>query len=204
MFKNVLIFFSTLFFFSSLSFEINSLTKDQLLKTKQKFNTVNSLISKHRIKRSKINIEKYKKSRQVFNEIKKKNWNEAKKLAKNNEVLIKIIDWHFIHQNNNPKFFSKTDNFIRKNPNWPQEKFFRKKIELFIDSNLKNKQIIDFFEQNPPLTTKGAVNYLDALKNKNGLENVKNFARKTWVEKKFTKTQSRDFYKRYKIFTSRT
>ena len=100
MFKNVLIFFSTLFFFSSLSFEINSLTKDQLLKTKQKFNTVNSLISKHRIKRSKINIEKYKKSRQVFNEIKKKNWNEAKKLAKNNEVLIKIIDWHFIHQNN--------------------------------------------------------------------------------------------------------
>ena len=69
MFKNVLIFFSTLFFFSSLSFEINSLTKDQLLKTKQKFNTVNSLISKHRIKRSKINIEKYKKSRQVFNEI---------------------------------------------------------------------------------------------------------------------------------------
>jgi len=198
MFKNVLIFFSTLFFFSSLSFEINSLTKDQLLKTKQKFNTVNSLISKHRIKRSKINIEKYKKSRQVFNEIKKKNWNEAKKLAKNNEVLIKIIDWHFIHQNNNPKFFSKTDNFIRKNPNWPQEKFFRKKIELFIDSNLKNKQIIDFFEQNPPLTTKGAVNYLDALKNKNGLENVKNLARKTWVEKKFTKTQSRDFYKRYK------
>ena len=127
MFKNVLIFFSTLFFFSSLSFEINSLTKDQLLKTKQKFNTVNSLISKHRIKRSKINIEKYKKSRQVFNEIKKKHWNEAKKLAKNNEVLIKIIDWHFIHQNNNPKFFSLAGKYLDEfsfKLEWCLKKFF--------------------------------------------------------------------------------
>ena len=198
MFKNVLIFFSTLFFFFSSSFELKSLTRDQVSKIKQKVNIVNSIVTKSRIKKSKFNIEKYKKSKIVFNAIKKKEWDKANKLAKNNEVLKKIIDWHFLNQNNNSKFFLKTNNFIIENPDWPQKKFFRKKMELFIDSNLSNKETIQFFEQNPPLTTKGAVNYVDALRKENGLESVKNIARKTWIERKFTKRQSKDFYKRYK------
>ena len=196
--KNVLIFFSTLFFFFSSSFELNSLTKVQVFKIKQKVSIVNSNLTKARSKKSKLNIEKYKKSKIVFDAIKKENWKEAKKLARNNEVLIKIIDWNFLYQNNNPKFFLKTNNFIKDNPNWPKRIFLRKKMELFIDSNLNNKKIIEFFEQYPPLTTKGAVNYVDALRKENGLENVKNIARKTWVERKFTKSQSKDFYKKYK------
>jgi len=198
MFRIVLIFFSTLFFFFSLSFELNSLTRNQVLKIKQKTIVVNSVVTKARSKKFKLNIEKYKKSKKVFNVIKRNNWNEAKKLAKNDGILIKIIDWHFLYQNNNPKFFLKTTNFVKENPNWPQKNFFIKKIELFIDKNLSNKKIIQFFEENPPLTTKGAVNYVDALREENGLESVKNIARKTWIEKKFTKRQSKDFYKRYK------
>ena len=112
MFKNVLIFFSALFFFFSSSFELQSLTRDQVLKIKQKVNIVNSIVTKSRIKKSKFNIDKYKESKIVFNAIKKKEWNKANKLAKNNEVLKKIIDWHFLKQNNKPKFFSKINNFI--------------------------------------------------------------------------------------------
>ena len=198
MFKNVLIFFSTLFFFFSPSLELNSLTRDQILKIKKKVGVINSVVIKNRSKQLKLNIEKYKKSKIVFTAIKKENWNHAKKLARNDEVLKKIVNWHFLYQNNNPKFFLKTKNFIEKNPNWPQKRFFRKKIELFIDSNLNNKKIIQFFEENPPLTTKGAVNYVDALRKENGLESVENIARKTWIERKFTKRQSKDFYKKYK------
>ena len=197
MFKNVLLFFSILLFFFSTS-ELKSLTKNQVLEIKQKVNIVNSIVTKSRIKKSKFNIEKYKKSKVVFNAIKKKRWNEANKLAKNNEVLIKIVDWHFLKQNNSSKFFSKTNNFIKENPDWPQKKLFRKKIELFIDNNLSNKEIIRFFEENPPLSTKGAVNYIDALRKENGMDSVKDIARKTWIERKFTKRQSKDFYKKYK------
>ena len=197
MFKNVLIFFSISLFFFSTS-ELKSLTKNQVLEIKQKVNIVNSIVTKSRIKKSKFNIEKYKKSKVVFNAIKKKRWNEANKLAKNNEVLIKIVDWHFLKQNNSSKFFSKTNNFIKENPDWPQKKLFRKKIELFIDNNLSNKEIIRFFEENPPLSTKGAVNYIDALRKENGMDSVKDIARKTWIERKFTKRQSKDFYKKYK------
>ena len=198
MFKNVLIFFSALFFFFTPSLELNSLTRDQILKIQKKVGVINSVVIKNRSKQLKLNIEKYKKSKIVFNAIKKEDWNHAKKLAGNDEVLKKIVDWHFLYQNNNPKFFLKTKNFIEKNPNWPQKRFFRKKIELFIDSNLNNKKIIQFFEENPPLTTKGAVNYVDSLRKENGLESVENIARKTWIERKFTKRQSKDFYKKYK------
>ena len=125
--KNVLIFFSTLFFFFSSSFELNSLTKDQVFKIKQKVSIVNSNLTKARSKKSKLNIEKYKKSKIVFDAIKKENWNKANKLAKNDKILKKIIDWHFLYQNNNRKFFLKTNNFIKENPNWPKRIFLRKK-----------------------------------------------------------------------------
>ena len=69
---------------------------------------------------------------------------------------------------------------------------------MFIDNNLSNTEIIRFFEENPPLSKKGAVNYVDALRKENGMDSVKDIARKTWIERKFTKRQSKDFYKKYK------
>ena len=198
MFKIVLIFFSTIFFFFSYSSGINSLTKNQVIKIKQQVNFIDPLVNKARSKESKLNKEKYKKSKVIFNSIKKKNWSEANKLAKNNEVLKKIVDWHFLNQNNNSKYFNRTKKFVEENPDWPQKKQLKRKMELFINKNLNNKEIIKYFETYPPITTKGAVNYVDALKKEKGLENVKNLIRKTWIERKFTRSQSKDFYKRYK------
>ena len=198
MFKIVLIFFSTIFFFFSYSAGINSLTKNQVIKIKQQVNFIDPLVNKARSKESKLNKEKYKKSKVIFNSIKKKNWSEANKLAKNNEVLKKIVDWHFLNQNNNSKYFNRTKKFVEENPDWPQKKQLRRKMELFINKNLNNKENIKYFETYPPITTKGAVNYVDALKKEKGLENVKNLIRKTWIERKFTRSQSKDFYKRYK------
>ena len=100
MLKNVLIFFSTLFFFFSISLELNSLTRDQLLKIKQKVSVINSIVTKVRSKRFKLNLEKYKKSKIVFDAINKKEWNKATKLSKNDGILRKIVAWHFLYENN--------------------------------------------------------------------------------------------------------
>ena len=202
MFRNVLIFLSSIFFFFFYCLELNSLTKKQVLEIKQKVNIVNSILTKARSDESKLNLEKYKESKIVFNAIKKKDWKQANKLAKNDEVLKKIVLWHFLYQNNDPNHFTQTRSFINKNQNWPERKLFRKKIEMFIDSNFNNKKIISYFEKNPPLTTKGAVNYVDALRKENGIENVRKIAKKTWINRNFTKRQSKDFYKRYKKILS--
>ena len=103
-----------------------------------------------------------------------------------------------MNQNKSPKFFQKTNSFIKENPNWPKITFLRKKNELFIGSNWNNNQIINLFDATPPLTTKGAVNYVDALRKKNGINSVIKLANDTWINKNFTKHQSKDFYKKYK------
>ena len=197
MFNNVLLFFCLVFFFSFTS-KVNSFTKKEILSIKQKVSINNSIITNARTNKSKFNLNKYQDSKIIFEAIKKEEWNRASKLAKNNEVYKKIVEWYFLYQNQHPKHLLKTNSFLEKNPNWPKRLFFRKKIELFIDRNWQNKKIIDFFESNPPLTTKGAVNYIDALNKENGINSVKNLAKKTWIERKFTKRQSKDFYKRYK------
>ena len=69
---------------------------------------------------------------------------------------------------------------------------------MFIGSKWNNNKIINYFDLYPPLTTKGAVNYVDALRKKNGINNVKNLASEIWIERNFSKTQSKDFYRKYK------
>ena len=122
-------------------------------------------------------------------------YKDISKLAK---ALEKLVDWYFLNQNKSPKFFQKTNNFIKENPNWPKITFLRKKNELFVGSNWNNSKIINLFDATPPLTTKGAVNYVDALRKKNGINSVIKLANDTWINKNFTKHQSKDFYKKYK------
>ena len=83
MFINFFIFLLFIFFFFFYCLELNSLTKKQVLEIKQKVNIVNSILTKARSDKSKLNLEKYKESKIVFNAIKKKDWKQANKLAKN-------------------------------------------------------------------------------------------------------------------------
>ncbi len=197
MFKNVLIFFSIIFFFLSFQNESKGLTSKQVSIIKQKVIVTNILISKVRTEKNKIKSKKFQESKIIFDLIKEKKWDKATKAAKNNIVLKKIIEWHYLSQNNNNNFF-RTKKFIEKNINWPNENFFKKKMELVIERNFNNKEIIKYFEENKPLTTKGNVNYLDSLRKERGIQNVKKEAKTIWINKKFTKKQSKDFYKKYK------
>ena len=114
MFNNVLIFFSVLIFFFLNSFELKSLTKTEILSIKKKLVITNSIISKSRSEKSKFNKKEYKESKLVLEAIKKKNWVNANKLSKNDPVLKKIVEWHFLKENNNSKFYLRTSNFIKK------------------------------------------------------------------------------------------
>ena len=197
MFKNVLIFFSIIFFFLSLQNESKGLTGHQISKIKKKAVITNFLIKKVRNEKNILKPKKYQKSKIIFDLINEKKWNKANKYAKNDVVLKKIIEWHYLNQSNKNDFF-RIKKFIENNPNWPNETFFRKKMELVIERNFNNKEIIQYFEKNKPLTTKGNVNYLDSLRKEKGLKNIEKEAKYIWINKKFSKKQSRDFYKRYK------
>ena len=197
MFKEIFILFLLFFIFSTYIKNAKSFTPQEIIKIKKKVFEVSPSINKTRSKKLIIKRE-FQEAKLVFDAIKKQKWSKAKKIANQDTTLIKLIDWYFLNQNKNPKFFQKTNEFILKNPDWPKKEFLRKKNEMFIGSKWNNNKIINYFDLYPPLTTKGAVNYVDALRKKNGINNVKNLASEIWIERNFSKTQSKDFYKKYK------
>ena len=197
MFKEIFILFLLFFIFSAYIKNAKSFTSQEIIKIKKKVFEVSPSINKTRSKKLIIKRE-FQEAKLVFDAIKKQKWSKAKKIANQDTTLIKLVDWYFLNQNKNPKFFQKTNEFILKNPDWPKKEFLRKKNEMFIGSKWNNNKIINYFDLYPPLTTKGAVNYVDALRKKNGINNVKNLASETWIERNFSKTQSKDFYRKYK------
>jgi len=197
MFKETFILFLLFFIFSTYIKNAKSFNPQEIIKIKKKVFEVSPSINKTRSKKLIIKRE-FQEAKLVFDAIKKQKWSKAKKIANQDTTLIKLIDWYFLNQNKNPKFFQKTNEFILKNPDWPKKEFLRKKNEMFIGSKWNNNKIINYFDLYPPLTTKGAVNYVDALRKKNGINNVKNLASEIWIERNFSKTQSKDFYKKYK------
>ena len=197
MFKETFILFLLFFIFFAYIKNAKSFNPQEIIKIKKKVFDVSPSINKTRSKKLIIKRE-FQEARLVFDAIKKQKWSKAKKIANQDTTLIKLIDWYFLNQNKNPKFFQKTNEFIIRNPDWPKKEFLRKKNEMFIGSKWNNNKIINYFDLYPPLTTKGAVNYVDALRKKNGINNVKNLASEIWIERNFSKTQSKDFYKKYK------
>jgi len=165
MFKEIFILFLLFFIFSTYIKNAKSFTPQEIIKIKKKVFEVSPSINKTRSKKLIIKRE-FQEAKLVFDAIKKQKWSKAKKIANQDTTLIKLIDWYFLNQNKNPKFFQKTNEFIIRNPDWPKKEFLRKKNEMFIGSKWNNNKIINYFDLYPPLTTKGAVNYVDALRKK--------------------------------------
>ena len=198
MLKNILIFLS-LFLCNLSPLNANNFSLGEINKIKEKVIKNNEIIKKKRNFRENLVVKKeFKEIKPTYDLIKKKEWKKAFNSSKKNTALNKLVEWYFLRDNKDPKLFLKTKKFVENNPTWPDRKFLRKKNELFIGSDWNENKVIDYFEENPPLTTKGATNYLDALKKANGIESVKKQASDVWINRNFTRSQSKYFYKRYK------
>ena len=199
MIQKIFIFFFLFFFSLFTNLNAKKVSNTEINEIKRNIFENNLILKKKRSGVFKKEIsEELKKAKLVFESIKKKKWKEAKRSSKQNESLSKLVDWYFLEDNKDPKFFTKNSKFIRDNQNWPLIKSFKKRNEIFINKNWDNNKIINYFSNNPPLTTKGHIDYIDALVKKNGLDNVKGLIIKTWIQRNFTRSQSKYFYKKYK------
>ena len=197
MYQKVFIFFLLFISFVAYSDNAKAFTKQEIIKIKKKVIEIDLFVTKSRSKKFIVRKDLHQ-AKLVFDSIKQKKWNNAKKLSDKDTTLLKLTDWYFLNQNKNPKFFEKTNQFLNKNPNWPGRIALKKKNEMFIGSKWNETKIINYFNESPPLTTKGVVNYLDALKKKNGINSIKEQASNAWINKNFSRHQSKDFYKKYK------
>ncbi len=135
----------------------------------------------------------------VFNQIKKQNWVMAINLADDydNKPLSSYIRWLDITRPGSKHKFEYLVNFFYSHPNWPKKNIIIEKIESSITKSMDRKKIINWFKNNPPLTSKGSIDYLEALIEDGSFYNKTNTIRDIWKKKNLTSSQQRYFIQKY-------
>lgn len=135
----------------------------------------------------------------VFDQIKKQNWVMAVNLANdyNNKSLSSYVKWLDITRPGSKHTFEYLSDFIRKHPHWPKKKVVIEKIESSITRSIERKRIIDWFKINPPLTSKGSIDYLEALVKEQSIFNKNEMIRDIWINKNLTSSQQKYFIRNY-------
>jgi len=152
--------------------------------------------------RPEIKVGEYK---DVFDQIKKQNWAMAIVLADDykNSYLSSYIKWLDITRPGSNKSFDYLTNFFYKHQHWPKKKQILERIESSINKSLDSRKILDWFKKNPPKTSKGKIDYLEALI-ENGKINEFNEKQKRikniWIKSNLTYKQQRYFVRKYSKF----
>lgn len=96
--------------------------------------------------------------------------------------------------------FSKTIQFLRKNPSWP----LKDRIQSLMEANLLGtespQEIIDWFEDNPPLTARGATIYARILVKAGKKNAATRTIRDAWIKMDFDGTSLKPFWAEFKAY----
>ena len=94
--------------------------------------------------------------------------------------------------------FSKVTTFLRNNPNWPLRDRLQSQAEEALKDTDNRSELRKWFDENPPLTAKGATFYARALM-KTGKQNAaKKVVRNAWINFDFDAPSLKSFWKEFK------
>ena len=135
----------------------------------------------------------------VFQQIKKQNWVMALALAKDygNKNLFSYVQWLDITRPGSKHSFTYLSNFLKKHSHWPKKKIIFEKIESSISSTDDTKKILEWFNNNPPISSKGAIDFFEFKLKSGKILNRNEEIKKIWIEKNLTFKQQRYFIKKY-------
>lgn len=94
----------------------------------------------------------------ISNEIKKKSWNEAEKIAKasNDTSLYKyVLSKKYLSDTYNHYSFEEIANFVMQNPSWPYSYTLRTRAERLINKNSDQRAVFLFLSKFSPITANG-------------------------------------------------
>ena len=142
---------------------------------------------------------KYPKFKDVFDQIKKQNWVMAKTLADDydNKPLSSYVKWLDITRPGSNHSFDYLTDFYVEHKHWPKKQKILEKIESAVSKEMNPEKILNWFNQHPPTTSKGAIDFLES-KIKNGtLENKSQRIKDIWINENLTYKQQVYFAKKY-------
>ena len=111
-------------------------------------------------------------------------------------ITSRLVQWLQLQKPNAP--FLKTIDFLRKNPNWPLKDRLQSLAEENLTGNESPQELIDWFEENPPLTARGATIYARILVKARRKNTARRTIRDAWVKIDFDGPSLKPFLAEFK------
>lgn len=113
------------------------------------------------------------------------------------KALAKVIEWLYLTDRKSTPDYTRARAFFDANPDWPRREALQRAIERTMPPQTPDKQILIFFDANPPVGGDGAVLYVGALERARQDAKAKAVARKSWRELSFNREASERFQARH-------
>ncbi len=105
----------------------------------------------------------------------------------------KIILWLALSKSKRDGDFAERVAFLRQNPDWPNQLTLRRRAEATMPEDLADRELLDWFQARPPLTTEGALRFAEALSRAGAGAQVRALLRRIWTGHDLTDRQVRSF-----------
>ena len=140
----------------------------------------------------------------ISNEIKKKSWNEAEKIAKssNDKSLHKyVLSKKYLSDTYNHYSFEEISNFVMRNPSWPYSYTLRTRAERLINKNSDQRAVFLFLSKFPPLTPSGYKNFAYVANHfVQSNEHLSKIIQDGWINGSFDLKEQNEYLTKFKTY----
>lgn len=149
-----------------------------------------------------LSAEDEKIYRLAFDSARKQHFDWALSAGKkaHNKLLAKVLRWQFYTSPNSGADFEEISDFIRANPDWPQQTTLLRRAEEAISAATGKATVIAWFDAHPPLTVEGTTAFAKALIDQGRTAQATDLVRKIWVSGNFGQVQERQFLANFEDF----
>jgi len=126
-------------------------------------------------------------------------WDQARQLVHSTKdpLAAKLFFWLYYTRQDRDVDFIKLVQFIRQNPTWPGITALREKAERMVPDTLPPREIIAWFDDNPPVTDKGSDRYIDAILKTGNTDKARNYLADWWASASLSRDSQRDLFRKY-------
>lgn len=136
----------------------------------------------------------------AFKAAKSGDWKQADRIGKRatSPLLSKLLVWQRYTVANNGASFGQIDEFLRDNPDWPNQTALRRRAEEVMKNALSDDEALAWFADEQPLTATGASRYGRALQAKGRHAEATAYVRSAWRNLNMPRSDARDFYRHFR------
>ena len=141
----------------------------------------------------------------TFKEVSKNNLKEfyAQSKRLSDPLAKKIILYYYLVTQGTSASFKQLSTFINGNPHWPKMSSLKKRAEEAMSNDLSSQAVLNYFGNEPPISTEGWVQYIRALLDVGDEDKARRIIRQTWITKNFSRRPEQYFYKRYRGYLTK-